>query len=111
VHQQLRKATAAGDGETVELLNHDFHRRINLIAGAPRLAWMLSISTKFAPRRFFATIPGWSRASAQDHAAIIKALKDRDGERARGAMMRHMENAGQLLAANFDSAQGTADVS
>jgi len=26
-------------------------------------------------------------------------------------MMRHMENAGQLLAANFDSAQGTADVS
>jgi DNA-binding GntR family transcriptional regulator len=111
VHQQLRKATAAGDGEAVELLNHEFHRRINLIAGAPRLAWMLSISTKFAPRRFFATIPGWSRASAQDHAAIIKALRDRDGERARGAMMRHMENAGQLLAANFDSAQGTADVS
>jgi DNA-binding GntR family transcriptional regulator len=111
VHQQLRKAAAAGDGEAVELLNHDFHRRINLIAGAPRLAWMLSISTKFAPRRFFATIPGWSRASAQDHAAIIKALRDHDGERARGAMMRHMENAGQLLAANFESAEGTADVS
>jgi DNA-binding GntR family transcriptional regulator len=105
VHRALRQAAAAGDGEAVENLNHDFHRRINLAADAPRLAWMLSISTKFAPRRFFATIPGWSRASAQDHAAIIKAISDRDPDRARAAMMRHMENAGELLAANFDSAQ------
>jgi DNA-binding GntR family transcriptional regulator len=108
VHKQLRKAAAAGDGGTVELLNHDFHRRINLVADSPRLAWMLSISTKFAPRRFFATIPGWAKASAQDHAAIIKALSDRDSERARAAMMRHMENAGELLAANFESAQKVA---
>jgi DNA-binding GntR family transcriptional regulator len=105
VHRELRKAAAAGDGDAVERLNHDFHRRINLLADAPRLAWMLSISTKFAPRRFFATIPGWSKASAQDHAAILKAITDRDAEQARAAMMRHMENAGELLAANFESAQ------
>jgi len=105
VHRELRKAAAAGDGDAVESLNHDFHRRINLLADASRLAWMLSISTKFAPRRFFATIPGWSKASAQDHAAILKAITDRDAEQARGAMMRHMENAGELLAANFESAQ------
>jgi DNA-binding GntR family transcriptional regulator len=108
IHQALRKAAAAGDGETVERLNHDFHRRINLVADAPRLAWMLSISTRFAPRRFFATIPGWSKASAQDHAAILKAISERDAEAARAAMMRHMENAGELLAANFDSAQALA---
>ena len=60
VHEALRKAAADGDGDRVESLNHDFHRRINHAADAPRLAWMLSISTKFAPRRFFATIPGWS---------------------------------------------------
>jgi DNA-binding GntR family transcriptional regulator len=105
VHRELRKAATAGDGDAVERLNHDFHRRINLLADAPRLAWMLSISTKFAPRRFFATIPGWSKASAQDHAAILKAITDRDAEQARAAMMRHMENAGELLAANFESAQ------
>ena len=105
VHEALRKAAAKGDGELVESLNHDFHRRINLVADAPRLAWMLSISTKFAPRRFFATIPGWSKASAQDHAAILKAISEHDGEAARAAMMRHMENAGDLLAANFESAQ------
>jgi DNA-binding GntR family transcriptional regulator len=105
IHQALRKAAMAGDGEAVERLNHDFHRRINLVADAPRLAWMLSISTKFAPRRFFATIPGWSKASAQDHAAILKAISEHDAEAARAAMMRHMENAGDLLAANFESAQ------
>jgi DNA-binding GntR family transcriptional regulator len=105
VHKTLRKAASAGDGDLVEQLNHEFHRKINLVADSPRLAWMLSISTKFAPRRFFATIPGWSKASAQDHAAIIKALVAGDGDEARHAMMRHMENAGELLAANFASAQ------
>jgi DNA-binding GntR family transcriptional regulator len=42
VHEALRKAAGAGAGELVESLNHDFHRRINLAAEAPRLAWMLS---------------------------------------------------------------------
>src|ERR1700761_8061015 len=108
VHEALRKAAEADDGEAVENLNHDFHRRINLIADAPRLAWMLSISTKFAPRRFFATIPGWSKASAQDHAAILKAISEHDAEAARAAMRRHRENAGDLLAANFETAQASA---
>jgi DNA-binding GntR family transcriptional regulator len=108
-HQALRKAAADGDGDLVESLNHDFHRRINRVADAPRLAWMLSISTRFAPRRFFATIPGWSTASAQDHAAIISAISAGDVDAARAAMMRHMENAGELLAANFESVEAIAE--
>src|SRR6201996_8542963 len=109
VHEALRRAAAAGDGDLVESLNHDFHRRINRAADAPRLAWMLSISTRFAPRRFFATIPGWSMASAEDHAAIISAISAGDVAGARAAMMQHMENAGELLAANFDSAESVAE--
>jgi DNA-binding GntR family transcriptional regulator len=105
VHEALRKAAEADDGEAVENLNHDFHRRINLIADAPRLAWMLSISTKFAPRRFFAAMPEFYRASTQDHAAILMALSNRDGEQARAAMMRHMQHAGDLLAAHFETTQ------
>jgi DNA-binding GntR family transcriptional regulator len=70
---------------------------------------MLSISTKFAPRRFFATIPGWSTASAQDHAAIISAISAGDVDAARAAMTQHMENAGKLLAANFESAEAIAE--
>jgi DNA-binding GntR family transcriptional regulator len=108
VHEALRKAASDGNGELVESLNHDFHRRINRSADAPRLAWMLSISTRFAPRRFFATIPGWPKASAQDHAAILKALSEGDAAAARAAMTQHIENAGVLLAANFESVDAIA---
>jgi DNA-binding GntR family transcriptional regulator len=108
VHKALCAAAAAGDGVLVESLNHSFHRGINLIANAPRLAWLLSISTKSAPRRFFSTVPAWYKASAQDHVAILNAITERDAEQARAAMMRHMENAGELLAANFESADTRA---
>jgi DNA-binding GntR family transcriptional regulator len=104
VHQAHVEAANAGDGDGIESLNHHFHRHINLVADAPRLAWMLSISAKFAPRRFFATSPGWSAISAHDHAAIIEAITNRDAGQAREAMMRHLENAGDLLAAAFESA-------
>src|ERR1700728_299391 len=35
VHEALRQAAADGNGELVETLNHDFHRRINRSADAP----------------------------------------------------------------------------
>jgi len=106
VYDDTAKASEVGDVELVGRLHHDFHRRINRLAGSQRLAWMLSISTKFAPRTFFASVPGWAAVSADDHAAIITALLARDGEAARTAMMRHMANAGELLAGHFEAAQG-----
>jgi DNA-binding GntR family transcriptional regulator len=108
VHKQLRSAASAGDGDLVEQLNHEFHRTINVAADAPRIAWLLSNATKFAPRRFFATISGWPRASAQAHAAILEALSQGDAALARQTMTRHIENAGELLAVHFDTAQGDA---
>jgi DNA-binding GntR family transcriptional regulator len=102
VHKRLRAAARARDGDLVEQLNHDFHRTINRAANAPRLAGLLSTTTKFAPHRFFATIPGWLKASANDHAAVLDALAGSDGEAARAAMVRHIQNAGELLAAHFD---------
>ena len=35
VHEALRKAAADGDGDLVESLNHDFHRRINRVRRCP----------------------------------------------------------------------------
>jgi DNA-binding GntR family transcriptional regulator len=104
VLEDTRKAVASDDRDAISYLCHDFHRKINLAAGAPRLAWMLSISTKFAPRGFFATSARWRRATVRDHAAILRALKDHDGEAARAAMTRHMENAGEFLSAHFEAA-------
>jgi DNA-binding GntR family transcriptional regulator len=107
VQEDSRKAVAGEYGPGIEKLHHDFHRRINLAAAAPRLAWMLSISTRFAPRRFYSSIPEWNTASVEDHAEILAALADHDGNRARSAMLRHMEKAGDLLMTYFTAAQAS----
>jgi DNA-binding GntR family transcriptional regulator len=109
IDRALNRAARAEDADRVEALNHEFHRSINLAAGAPKLAWVLSVTTRFAPHRFFATIEGWPAASAADHRSILKAFRSRDGEAARKAMHRHVEHAGRLLALHFDSLGGRAD--
>jgi len=109
VLDETAKAVVDGDGDRVGQLHHEFHRRINRLADSQRLAWMLSISTKFAPRSFFGSVPAWTQVSADDHAAIIAAVLRRDGEAARAAMMDHMAHAGELLASHFEDTQGAAE--
>jgi DNA-binding GntR family transcriptional regulator len=101
IHQALIEAADSDDPERVEQLNHAFHRSINLAAGAPKLAWVLSLTARFAPHQFFATIEGWAAASAHDHQAVVAALRAGDAERARQAMRLHIEHAGELLAEHF----------
>lgn len=103
MHCSLREAASAGEADRVEELNHAFHRVVNLAAEAPKLAWVLSRTVRFAPHHFFATVEGWPAASAQDHEAILSGLRTHDGEAARNAMCLHIENAGRLLAEHFDA--------
>ena len=110
----VNRAAANGDVAEVERLNHEFHRFINLRADSARLSWMLSVSVRFAPRRFYATIPGWAEASARDHEAVLSAFRAGDAEAARTAMRTHVEHAGVLLAQHFDrpdNPAGTAPTS
>jgi DNA-binding GntR family transcriptional regulator len=108
VHEETRKAVAAGDAPTIEYLYREFHERVFSAGGAPRLEWLLSIAMKSTPRRFLTTNPKWNRSSVRDHAAILKALSDHDGERARAAMMRHTENAAELVTSYFEAVQTLA---
>ncbi len=100
IQQALENAHARGDAQEVEELNHAFHRKINLAADSPKLAWALKIFARFAPRRYFSQVDGWAEASAKDHRAIISALMSRDADAVGKAMQMHVENAGRLLAAH-----------
>lgn len=100
IQADLESAAQRGEGDEVERLNHEFHRAIYRAADSPKLAWMLSSSLSYAPRRFFASVAGWPQASADDHRAIIASLRRRDADAARAAMAEHIRNAGQLLAAH-----------
>jgi DNA-binding FadR family transcriptional regulator len=59
--------------------------------------------TRYVPRAFYSSIPGWPEATTTDHAAVLHGIAERDADDAREAMQRHIEHAGDLLAANFDA--------
>ncbi len=103
VQHQLEAAHGRGDAVQVERLNHEFHRRINLAAGSPKLAQFLLTATRYSPTLFFAQIDGWPQASAEDHRSILRALAGGDADAARAAMTRHVTNAGALLAAHLQA--------
>jgi DNA-binding GntR family transcriptional regulator len=103
IQAALEAAHDRRDPEQVERLNHDFHRAINLAAGAPKLAQFLATATRYSPRLFFARIAGWTQASADDHDAILVALAEADPEKARSSMTDHVSRAGLLLADYLES--------
>jgi len=94
----LDAAAQRGDYDRVEQLNFEFHRTIYRMARAPKISWLLGATLRYAPRKFFAAVPGWPEASTHDHHAVLKALRNLDGEAAREAMSRHVTGAGALLA-------------
>jgi DNA-binding GntR family transcriptional regulator len=91
VHDDLQFA------RRVEELNFRFHRTINHVADAKRLRWFLRAATRYVPRRFYETIPGWNEATRDRHGAIINALEARDAGEARRLMVQHVLEAGALV--------------
>lgn len=102
LHQQLMAAARRSDDDALEKKNHEFHRLIYRIAESNRLHWALGIFTKYVPRQFYSQIEGWPATTAHDHSAVLEAIVAHDTDAARTAMARHIENAGELLALNFD---------
>jgi len=101
LQDRLHEAAVVGSVDDVESLNHAFHRLVNSSAGAPKIAWTLSVAVRYVPRRFFASIEGWPDASVHDHSTILAALVARDAESARAAMADHFRHAGELLVAHL----------
>ncbi|MDI9894449.1 GntR family transcriptional regulator [Rhodococcus sp. IEGM 1381] len=98
----LERAAHDEDFDEVERINHSFHRSIFALAGSPKLQWMVGSTLGYAPRKFFAAIQGWPKASAQDHRQIIEMLSAGDGDGARKAMADHVLEAGRLLTEHIE---------
>lgn len=111
IQERLKAAAAAEDPQQVERLNGQFHRTLNAAAASPKLSWLLALSMRYVPSRFFATIPSWSRASSQDHDAIVVAAQNAQPEAARTAMANHIVHAGDLLVAHLSARGFWADPS
>jgi DNA-binding GntR family transcriptional regulator len=103
LHHELIAAAARNDHERLEEKNHAFHREINLLADSRKIVWLLGLVTRYVPRQFYSSIPGWPRATMDDHAELLQGIKDKNPEATRAAMQQHIVHAGELLAAHFDA--------
>ena len=102
----LQSFSSTGDErqltQRVEELNFKFHRTINHVPDAKRLRWFLRAATRYVPRRFYETIPGWKEATRDRHGAIVDALEARDAREARRLMEQHVLEAGRLVREHMD---------
>ncbi|MFD4248208.1 GntR family transcriptional regulator [Amycolatopsis thermoflava] len=94
---KLEQAERDGDFDLVESLNYQIHRTINKASDSARLAVLLGVTVNYVPLGYYASIEGWSSASAHDHSSIFRALRARDPEGARKAMSAHIEHVGGQL--------------
>lgn len=103
LHAELEAAADRGAQDELERLNFQFHRAINRLAGAPKIAWLLGVSVSYVPVRFYSSIEGWPAASVHDHRALLEAFRKRASRSARIAMAEHVVHAGELLAVHVES--------
>jgi DNA-binding GntR family transcriptional regulator len=84
-------------------LNFEFHRKINALVQANRLAWFLRAVTRYVPRDVYQKVEGWAELAVQDHPSILEALHARDGVWARELTELHVRRAGEKLIEHLDS--------
>jgi len=103
IHANLVAAAERGDLTALEELNHQFHRDINLAAKSPRLANVIRLVSRYAPRRFYATIAGWPETTVHDHTLVLDAIRRGDADTARREMSAHVHHAAEQLASHIDA--------
>ncbi|MFJ6158789.1 GntR family transcriptional regulator [Pseudarthrobacter sp. NPDC092184] len=102
LHHELIAAARRNDLDLLEEKNHAFHRQINTMAGSRKILWALSLITRYVPRQFYSSIPGWPAATVTDHEELLEGIRSKDAAKTRASMTSHIIHSGELLAANFD---------
>lgn len=97
VHGQMRTLARGADPSGLAQLNLDFHRVIREAAGNPYLERFLT-QVEHAVRRVPTTFsqPGRPAAVLEEHEAIIRAVRARDGETAERVAKEHMHRAREV---------------
>ena len=81
-----------------ETLNRSFHRTINLKCGNERLIKLLRQHVQFTTYWFLVlSVPGRIPNNIEEHSAVIDAFFERDSEKARILMERHIMESGEYL--------------
>lgn len=106
LHGEHESVIAAGNQEESARLGHEFHRRINLAAAAPRLSQVLGGLTKQLPNRFYASIDSELDGASDYHPMLINAIRMGDADSARSLMFRHINSAAKHLVSMLEKNGG-----
>lgn len=98
----LAAAVANGRVEEVEVSEFEFHRVINRLAEASKLAWFLNNATRYTPTRLYASDPEWGRAAVHNHDQLIEALNVGDVDAACTLMRKQFTDGAERLVAYRD---------
>jgi DNA-binding GntR family transcriptional regulator len=99
---ELEKQIAAtDDAPTAWRLNRAFHDAVGEMARSPRLAVVVKALAGIVPGNFFELVPGSVEVEKQGTAAILRALRRGDGEKAAQAYARMMRRQGDLVVQLF----------
>ncbi|WP_210729854.1 MULTISPECIES: GntR family transcriptional regulator [unclassified Rhodococcus (in: high G+C Gram-positive bacteria)] len=98
----LAAAVANGRAEEVEVSEFEFHRVINRLAEANKLAWFLNNATRYTPTRLYASDPEWGRAAVRNHEQLIDALNAGDVDAACTLMRKQFTDGAERLVAYRD---------
>lgn len=96
------KAHGDDDAGFLEAANYRLHEGVYAVAASERLRWFVHAASRFVPRRYWGTIPGWVEHNRTGHEAVLDALAAHDPEASRAAMSSHIAAAGRLLVAYLD---------
>jgi DNA-binding FadR family transcriptional regulator len=79
------------------------------MADSRKTVWVLGLVTRYVPRQFYSSIPGWPQATMNDHAELLKGIQAHDPDATRAAMHQHIVHSGELLADHFDARVAAAE--
>jgi DNA-binding GntR family transcriptional regulator len=102
LHGVLEAAAERGATDELEELNFRFHRAVNLLANAPKIAWLIGMAVCYVPVRSYSSIDGWPAATVHDHRAVLDAFRRGASKTARATMAEHIVHAGELLAIHIE---------
>jgi DNA-binding GntR family transcriptional regulator len=98
---QKRIAAAGNDADEMFAATIAFHRTVVSAANSPRLRILLRQATNMVPGNFFESVPGSGKVEKQGTLAIVRAVKNRDGEAAAAAYADMMRKQGDLVVSLF----------
>lgn len=100
LQEELIAAAGAGDADA-DRIEFEFHQLVNHVADAPKLRWLLKMTTGYLPFQAWHVVPGWPTAAPEDHMPILRALAKGNAEAAQLSMTAHIMNVADLLAGHL----------